>query len=132
MEAAVLRAIAAGSGVNEKGVSRLLGSVRVPLKSDEEDVPPKLLELGFGVIGPLRERIVHGIGISEKGKTFISAAIKEYGNSCPKIVGWIGRGGFDAKSPPAELTKPLIVHACRTAGRLRAKLMRTVPELRGG
>ncbi len=55
----------------------------------------------------------------------VVAALKEYRSSCPIIFEWMQRGDFDAKKIPTSATRGLIMHASRTAGRLRAKILRT-------
>ena len=133
MNAKTLRVIAGECGLNEKAVERILASVRVDEPSlaevSENTPPPRTLELGFGVLASLRGRSGGG-ALGERTRTAISSVLRAYATACPKVSGWIGRGDFDPHSPPADVTKALLVHACRTAGRLRAKLLREAPEVR--
>lgn len=122
-----IRLIAAGAGVGEKAVSRLLGSLRVKLPRPSEDAesPPAAQELELGLRLQSAEVLTGLLGSLGKDETLkrLEKATREYFSACPVICGWVGRGDFDAKAIPAQVTKALILHACRTAGRIRAKVL---------
>jgi hypothetical protein len=123
------RAIASRGGMNEKAVMRLLGSIPVALvpetvpSPDESELSgfsAKKLDIGMRLTGKdLPMQIERSALIS-----LVSEALHEYSRVCPFVTAWVGRGDFDPKKLPERATSAVITHACRTAGRLRAKVMR--------
>jgi hypothetical protein len=110
-----IRLVSARCSKSPTQLLRILGSIRVPLADDkntelglrlwkhEPQLPPGSSQL----IEPLLE------------------ALGGYESSCPLVFAWLCRAGFKEKAPrPAHITKALVLHAARTAGRLRAKFLR--------
>ena len=99
------------AALSEKAAERLLGSATV--------AP---YQLGLRLIGPElqlqspREVLLKGF----------AAAIKEYRNCCPRVTSWIARGDFDPTRLPSEVDQGQILHACRTASRIRAEFIRSL------
>ncbi len=123
------RAIAAKGGVNEKAVMRLLGSVQVafagefPLGSattSSNSDAVKKIDIGLRLIGKDLPMIIERAALV----ALVGEILQEYSRVCPFVTAWVGRGDFDPKKIPDRATSAVITHACRTAGRLRAKVMR--------
>lgn len=127
-----IRFLAAALSASEKGVSKLLGSVRISLPArtvaqTEEDVvsPRQELELGLRLqTGEAMTLLIGSHGKEEMLRRF-EKALRAYYAACPLVCAWVGRGDFDPTKLPSQLNKGMIVHACRTAGRLRAEAMRS-------
>ena len=131
-----LKRVASSCGVNEKGVWRLLGSIKVyetvfrvreglDLDPDNAGSFEKSWEIGLH-LGGARSFLLADRDVIIR---LVIKALRDYHNTCPKIVGWVGRGDFKPEKIPELVTKPNIVHACRTAGRLRAKVMRELSNI---
>ncbi len=128
-----LTQIAKSSGVERKLVERLLTSQPVQLRANNLDDSPgtivdskaKYLNLGLRIASAEIFLALVGKLSEEAACALISEAIKEYTQICPQIVGWIGRGDYDPKRVPAELRLATLKHASRTAGRLRARILRS-------
>ena len=118
----MFKQIADKSGVNQKGVERILASQRlfIEVSANSEQV----LELGFSILSNLRGRDLHLGKPSAFLVEIVGIAIHNYSNTCPQVVGWLASGAFRADQIPKDLPPIKFVHACRTAGRLRAKVMR--------
>ena len=54
------------------------------------------------------------------------AALREYRVTCPQVVGWMCSGAFDPKNLPDGITRGNILHASRTAARLRSRILREI------
>ena len=106
-----LREIALASELNEKAIERLLGALYVESKS-------RKLNLGLRVeeLAPFDFRTVE----------LMTDVVIGYKSACPVVVSWIGRGDFNPEKPRKEVTADKLLHACRTAGRLRAKILREI------
>jgi hypothetical protein len=118
--------IAKEVGCAPKAIERLLGSLKVSLQApappfddsaagEQPSKPP--LDIGLRV--PKLER-----KLSPSEQRQIAATLKEYRSQCPVVFGWICSGDFNVKKPPERLGPGEGLHACRTAGRLRAALLR--------
>ena len=116
--------LARRSGLNQKAIERLLGSVRVPSGAPgaKDEVP---FELGLGVVGILREQLLSRDPLPDQAIELLIKITKEYSGSCPAVFSWIGRGDFKPSRIPADLNRGRLQHACRTAGRLRARWIRS-------
>lgn len=115
-----IREIANRTGISEKAVQRLAGSARVTATGVPPGIEPKSMELGLRLIvadGNVR------VPPSEF-ESCLEIVMREYASCCPQVVQWLGRGDFNPESPPRELVRANMVHAARTAGRLRAKALR--------
>ncbi len=122
--------------LSERAILRLIGSVKVPRK-----VPLSLVsgQLTYGA-GPqdpgeeiggegasdlgLRLDRVFQVGIGPETLRALVAALLEYKKCCPTVVSWVGRGDFRPRDVPQNIGRAVLLHASRTAGRLRARLMR--------
>lgn len=106
-----------------KAVQRLLGSLRIP--------NPKLgtrgtdfLDIGLRMDSPdVTTRLVSTLG-KEGMLAAFSEALRSYASACPSVCTWVGRGDFVVDKIPDTISKATLMHACRTAGRLRARCLR--------
>lgn len=125
-----IKIAARNAGISEKAASRLAGSVRIvlPRKQSAEavaaDEPRKDLDIGLRlqsaeILAPLTVAIGRE-GVLER----VGEALRQYFSACPTICAWIARGDFRADKIPEPVTRGMLVHACRTAGRVRAKTLR--------
>lgn len=120
-----LRTLSSQSGVNQLAIDRILGSVNVPFgKTSEGSIEPEIKSYNLG----LRIEPMIGAAPDSGMVTELSALLKEYLNTCPAIVNWIGDGGFNPKKLPPAIKFSHVLHASRTAGRLRAKFMKKHPS----
>ena len=108
------RTVAGIAGINEKAVHRLSGSLKVQMTEE------RTMELGINIsdhflISKLR---------SESGIQMLGSTLREYMQTCPLIVAWVGRGDFKANKIPDNLKNASILHGSRTIGRLKAELIR--------
>ncbi|MBN8548718.1 MAG: hypothetical protein J0M12_05345 [Deltaproteobacteria bacterium] len=126
-----IKTIARQSGAGEKAIFRLLGNVRIPLPKppsddESEQAPSKRRELDVGLrlqSAEILAPVTLSIGRKELLER-LSKILREYFNACPNICAWVGRGDFKPEKIPDQVTKGMLLHACRTAGRLRAKAIR--------
>lgn len=124
-----IKTVARGAGISEKAVVRLIGSLRITLPrraAEVEESTPTRKELDVGlrlqsaeILAPLtlasgREEVLRRI----------TDALRQYFSACANVCAWIGRGDFRSDRMPELITRGMLVHACRTAGRLRAKTLR--------
>lgn len=114
-----LRKVAGLAGVSEKCVERTLGSVRV--ESDSETM--SFFEIGFRLDQP--ELFLR---LADRSKLFedLASGLREYRNKCPVIAIWLGSGGFNSKKLPERANTAMLLHASRTASRLRARIIRSL------
>lgn len=120
----LLRDLTKISGVGEKAVERLIGSIRVeavrPMMGEIESTT-KSLDIGLR-LEALGNRL---LGRGDPAlKQLVSDSLRSYQQTCPVVAAWVGRGDFNPEKLPAEITFARILHANRTAGRLRAAIMR--------
>ena len=121
-----LKQLAAATGSNEKAIHRLLGSLRIKIPSSNESAltGPREIDLGLRLQnGEVLSALFMARGKDATLQTF-EEALRGYFSSCPTVCAWIGRGDFDPDAVPAHISKAGLLHACRSAGRLRAKVMR--------
>lgn len=104
--------------LSELIASRLLASTKVVGSQ---------YEIGFNMRERLRSGPWHLFMQTTAGFQLLVQAIDEYKRVCPAVFQWLQRGDFKPDHPPEHVTNAQIVHACRTAGRLRAKLLRHNP-----
>ena len=126
-----IRELAKLAGLYEKGVKRMLGSLRVSLDSfndlENQEAPDRQpLEIGLRLNSP---ELYYATG-TEKTKSVLAATLSDYKNTCPQVVQWIGRGDFNPSKLPQNLGKGRLIHANRSAGRLRAEFMRKLNSLK--
>lgn len=100
--------------LSEVIVSRMLGSTKV-LDG---------LQVGLNVRDLMRQSTWSLLLRTDAGLKPVEEALDEYKRVCPAVFQWLQRGDFKADIPPEFLTRAQITHACRTAGRLRARLLR--------
>ena len=129
-----LKTISLGAGVNGKAALRLTNTLRIKIpkkNTDEEaDALPQVEELELGI------HIADGLLFSRlrtaDGIRYFTDIIRQYSNTCPIVVNWVGRGDFSDKKIPVHVNRGHLVHASRTAGRLRAELIRKLRTLGSG
>ena len=121
--------LAKQAGLNPKGIERLISSQRVAIQqsnnSDQHTNHPTKYEIGLN----LPEIKLNPLALdrsSDSALSFVLEVIGEYSKTCPLVLGWLCSGGFDANKCPSSIDRGKLIHACRTAGRLRAKLLRCV------
>lgn len=114
-----LKNIAKRVGLGAPQVQKLLGSIKVPLTAMSEDEHDQNLELGLNLFR-IQPRGHGGHRLQELAER----TIRDYHNRSPAVVGWILSGGFRADNVPGHIARASIIHACRTAGRLRAFFLR--------
>ncbi|MCB0318568.1 MAG: hypothetical protein KDD56_07410 [Bdellovibrionales bacterium] len=118
-----LKDLAKETGLNNNGIKRLLGSITIVFKSQTEEGGVKEEKSDLGLRLNSKEimlKIQKNFDLNQ-----ISGLIIDYRNNCANIVNWIMRGDFNPKKIPDNLTKANFLHASRTAGRLRAKILRS-------
>lgn len=117
-----VRKVAGASGVSEKAVVRLSGSLKIPLPGQASSIQQVDVGLRLKAL-----ELPPGLTIEEKRNMrieLVAGMLEEYRSACPLIVAWLGRGDFKAEAIPDRVTAATIKHASRTAGRLRAKFIR--------
>lgn len=125
-----LKEIAKASGLELKLIQRLLGSLPICLDAPVrlESTPAgenQTLDLGLRLANSeaLGSLVLNSTESERVVK--IAQALREYVRICPQASAWIGRGDFNPQRVPSELGKAVLQHACRTAGRVRAKIMKS-------
>lgn len=123
-----VKRIATTAGLGEKAVLRLAGSIKVSvLRESAPSAVPERAEDGMSLeLGLILNRLDDGTGrgVGPYAEHCVAKALREYMRCCPQVVGWVGRGDFDPKRLPDFATRAILLHACRTAGRLRSKVVR--------
>jgi hypothetical protein len=101
-------------------VRRVLGSLKIPLVTLDDSAREQELEMGLNVfrMNPLNR------GSATQYIDRAISVIREYQAQCPAVVSWVLSGGCDPSRVPEHITRSTLVHACRTAGRLRARFLR--------
>ena len=115
-----IRDLAHRAGVPEKAVLRLLGSVRVELKNKPSSPDKSVYDIGLRLVAKDSPELRALSNISE----LLAETLREYQLACPVVVGWVGRGDFDPSRVPERIGGGVLLHANRTAGRLRARVLR--------
>jgi hypothetical protein len=129
-----LKKVASSSGVAGKALERLLRSTstflydrggKLALTPDPEGgATPSLRKLELGLC---LEKVGTAKAIDRAQLIIIvSQALRQYASTCPAVTAWLGRGDFDPRKFPAGLSVAFILHANRTAGRLRAGILRAI------
>jgi hypothetical protein len=108
-----LRLLGAHTHFSVSQLNRLLDSVRV----GEE----RRLDIGLRLLRLEPHLPLSGTDFVEE----LASAINRYHETCPAVVTWITTGGFHPERIPTHINRATLRHACRTAGRLRAKFLRT-------
>ncbi len=118
---AQVKEIAREVNISPAAVRRLLGTLSIPSAgaNPESERPAPPLNLGLRLDQLRKEGIFTPYNTSELGRILV-----EYRTSCPAVFAWIVNGGFDPTKSPSTVTRGNLVHATRTAGRLRAKYLR--------
>lgn len=120
-----IKEVARESGLSGALIKKITWNIRVEyLKSTSpdsgEEIKTEFYELGVRIADPmLLEKLKSPLALKELAHT-----IKTYANTCPIVINWITRGDFSVKKIPENINKSNIIHAARTAGRLRAQLIR--------
>lgn len=106
-------------GISKQALSRLIGSARALLNKEGE---PLEYEVGLRLEPQYLDLDLTPGGLSEDE---ILETVKLYSQTCPAVYNWLCSGGFDPTSPPQTVTPALLIHGARTAGRLRAEILRS-------
>lgn len=133
LNARELKEIARNHGISTKGLERLLSDTRVVIKEKQQLDPDELIKPG--VEPEVREtRYLLGLNLMRNAvsagvprsalKAVAETAVQEYIHSCPQVTAWLVRGDFNPLEIPESLQRGKIIHACRTAGRIRASCLR--------
>lgn len=116
-----LRLIAKSIDCSPEAIKRLTGALPVTESCEwlQKDQHPQVLDIGLRL-----DSITYTsaqVKLIEEG---LLAAISEYRRVCPSVFRWIVRGDFSVRRIPDDVTKASLLHACRTVGRLRARVFR--------
>lgn len=139
-----LSRVARDAGIAPAAAHRLLGSVRVkvsrpPVRSSEPedagdgaaeraaDPETKVLELGLR----LDSAEFRTWSLLPAWHSLLTRALDEYRRACPVIFAWVSGGDFKPQRLPERAGGAVLQHACRTAGRLRAEVMREIVSIVG-
>ena len=119
-----LREIARRAGIAPESCRRLLGNLSVPIQVDPFAPEPTLYNPGLRMTADTD----CGKPLKTERVALISRVLQSYKNSCPQVFLWICRGDFNPRKRPENVTIARLQHATRTAGRLRAELMRSLTD----
>ena len=125
-----IRKVAKSAGVSELSLQRLMGSVMIEvlepiLEPPEPGEPrPEQKSTRYNLGLRITRDVAANQYVSEELIQALSSAISEYKNTCPAAYNWIIGGAFNPSKIPDNLDRGKIMHASRTASRLRAKLLR--------
>ena len=127
------------TGLGPVALMRMVGTIRIPLPKFvalsqpelqavegevEIDGDSEVVDIGLRLDAPAAVApLVVKIG-REKFLECLASAISEYSASCAIITNWLGRGDFSTKNIPEHINRSALIFACRTAGRVRAKVLR--------
>ena len=116
-----LKEIARELNVSPSAVRRLLGtiSVTLPSLSSKQESTSCPVQLGLR-LDALRQEGV----FTPQRVVSLSTGLRDYRKCCPTVFGWIVHGGFDPSRSPESVSRGHLVHATRTAGRIRAQYLR--------
>lgn len=129
--------IAKAVNLSERAVERLLGATSVEWRSipsfeqiedfdaicsEASQVKSDRFQIGLRLYQD-QEKPLRWSPLFEQ---VLLAALREYRVTCPQIVGWMCSGAFDPKKLPDGITRGNILHASRTAARLRSRILREV------
>jgi hypothetical protein len=133
-------------GISEQSAKRLLANTSVSVEQSdsvqrEADALDDLVEEQKEInrpSSPLRLRIglylQSGEGLervdSARLISLAEDAIRQYRRACPEVTNWLIKGDFNPSMIPLELPKAKLVHACRTAGRIRAWVFQQLQKSR--
>ena len=119
----LLKDLAKKTGLNDKGIKRVLGSIPVSTKGLTSDSEGSIsYDLGLRLnTKDLFKRVQ-----SQADKLSLEDVIIDYRNNCAHVVNWIMRGDFNPTNIPAHIPKSALLHASRTIGRLRAAVLRSL------
>ena len=106
--------------ISEAALFRILGSTRVPVGNGSA-AEASSKEYDSGLRRMARGKSTEELFVSENE---ILESCRSYSSVCSQVYGWLCRGDFSPKKIPDSLSKAKILHACRTAGRLRAEVLR--------
>lgn len=129
-----LRLLAANTGVNVRAVERLLSSARVPKPGGEsctEKTATSFYEIGFRFDAIEIYTALHLAHGKDGTIEHLSQALSDLSRCCPAVVTWIGRGDYSPEHPPTEVSRAALLYACRSVGRIRAKVLRTCGVAKG-
>lgn len=118
-----IRQLAKLLDVSPAAVLRIAGSVTVAME-DGSEKPSRVFDLGLRLLS-LDCATSHLPQLEEQ----LKLALIEYRRTCPAIFLWMVRGDFHPKKLPTEIQQGKLLHACRTAGRLRARVLRNIPKI---
>jgi hypothetical protein len=132
------KVIARSFGFSEVSARRLLSNTSVCIQEDEDPfVPnetiakraPRELRLRIGM------HIQGGEGLERVDSAKLIAlaedAIRQYRRACPEVANWVISGDFNPVKIPREINKAKLIHACRTAGRIRAWVFQQIQKSGG-
>lgn len=111
-----------------KLIQRAIGSLKVSILKNLHNTEVQSLDTSIlGQAQTTRNVFELGLRLNKdqtKDLILLQDILREYANSCPQVVSWIGRGDFNPQEIPSEINFAKIMHSCRTVGRLRAKFLR--------
>ena len=123
----------AHSALADHAVRRLLLSISVPVPVvgegvDESSENTERFQLGLNI--ELKDLLFDSSTESsmERVARLCAKGLDDYKASCPLIVDKIKRDEFRPEALASELSRGVILHASRTAGRIRASIYRAARE----
>lgn len=128
-----ISSLARAVNVSERAIERLLGSVTADLArevhvqdiDDLSSIDLKKIEqfqLGLRLFVDQELPLIW----SSATETLVQNSLQEYRTLCPVVFNWVCSGNFNSKNPPESATRGSVLHASRTASRLRAKVLRSI------
>ena len=131
-----VRIISAKTDLTEKAIAKIFGALRVGKKNKEKvEAPPELTEKGEKQTAEDKLGFEIGLRIQHEldfpalpQETVCDIFVKlcsDYKRLCPHIVNWVQWGDFNPSKIPNHISKAHLLHASRTAGRLRSKILRS-------
>ena len=123
MAAISYRTIAKQIGISPQAVERLVKSTKVPDRKMTASVESSAdFEIGLRIDKKFLETDICPGGFSEQQIIF---ALNAYAKASPAVYNWLCSGNFTSDRLPETVTRALLIHACRTAGRIRAELIKS-------
>lgn len=120
-----LNTIAKNLGVSRQAAERIVSSTRIYTEKKEgsEDAG-STFDVGLRV---MRKQLDTEL-CPELKEENIFDYINKYSAECPAVYNWLCSGAFVNDKLPETVKIAQVIHACRTAGRLRAEIIRNAGE----
>lgn len=120
-----VKLLAKKSGLSEKSVERLIGSIKVEITKLNGSAQSQF-ELALRINNPEQLQLLFMNLNSEQIVERLVCSLIEYKQCCPLIAAWVSRGDFNPTKIPNEIKYAHIKHGSITAGRLRSGILRNI------